>query len=93
MKHLHFAKEHHGHPAAFSFRYIGTQGSKQRFDVLPGEVRADRMGPELLQRAFVAALHIDQMVPKIGTLYATQALYSDGVFEAGRACRQAARQV
>ena len=66
MKHSHLVEEVDRYATTFSLGYLGAKPDEEGFDVLPGDVRAGRMGEEGFECLAVAALH-SVMVPRAGT--------------------------
>jgi len=66
MKHSHLVEEVDRYTTTFSLGYLGAKPDEEGFNVLPGDVRAGRMGKEGFECLAVAALH-SVMVPRAGT--------------------------
>jgi len=66
MKHTHLLEEVDRYATTLSLRHVGPQPDQEGFDVLPGDVRAGRVGEQGFESLAVAALH-EAIVPRFGT--------------------------
>jgi hypothetical protein len=66
VKDAHLLTEVDGYATAFSFGDLGAKADEERFDVLPGDVRAGWVGKDGFEGLAMAALH-GTMVPQSGT--------------------------
>lgn len=66
VKDADLLKEVDRYATALSFGDFGAKPDKERFDVLPGDVRAGRVGEDGFESLAMAALH-GAMVPQAGT--------------------------
>ena len=68
--------------AAFAFGDFRAKTDQQRFNVLPNDIRAGRVGEDCLQCLLMGALHV-RMVPQDGTAYNTGVNLLSFLFSAG----------
>ena len=66
MKHTHLLEEADRYATTLSLRHVGSQPDQEGFDVLPGDVRAGRVGEQGFESLAVAALH-GAIVPRVST--------------------------
>ena len=68
--------------ATFAFGDFRAETDQQRFDVLPNDIRAGRVGEDCLQCLLMGALHV-RMVPQDGTARHTGVDLLSFLFSAG----------
>jgi hypothetical protein len=68
--------------AAFAFGDFRPKTDQQRFNVLPSDIRAGRVGEDCLQCLLMGALHL-RMVPQDGTAHNTSVNLLPFLFSAG----------
>jgi hypothetical protein len=68
--------------AAFAFGDFRAKTDQQRFDVLPNDIRAGRVGEDCLQCLLMGSLHV-RMVPQDGTARHTGVNQLSFLFSAG----------
>ena len=66
MEDPHLVEQHDRYAAARSLADFRAETDKQRFDVLPGNVRAGGVGEDCIKRLQMSALH-NAIVPSRGT--------------------------
>ena len=66
MKHTHLLEEADRYATTLSLRHVGSEPDQEGFDVLPGDVRAGRVGEQGFESLVVGALH-RVIVPRFGT--------------------------
>jgi hypothetical protein len=66
VKDANLLEEVDGYATAFSLGNLGAKPDEERFDVLPGDVRAGRVGKDGFEGLAMAALH-GVIVPRAGT--------------------------